>query len=293
MHLNCGPHPTVGFRATQPPSLPSPLSWALDVLRLGPQGSRPWESGVVPQAGPEKPWFVTKPPPCVCLCGESFSPGVEWRPGLPSVTPTEDCPGGGRSEAQGSWNMGGRTVLWSVPRIWSQTRVSIPALLLPDCVTRQSHSACLGLSSCLCKRPALRVGGPSKGGAQGRTPWPEPAPGERCPLSASRGVRARGRRVTEGQGCSWTRAHGRGPPLCPEGPPPGPGGLPPCPGGPPVSRGPSPVSRGLRTAAAAVGTHSPSPGPTVCWALPGRTGTLPWGPTGVTRTRPCGPRPSS
>ena len=66
-HLDCGPHPTVGFRATRPPSLPSPLSWAPDVLRLGPQGSRPWESGVVPQAGPEKPWFVTKLPPCVCL----------------------------------------------------------------------------------------------------------------------------------------------------------------------------------------------------------------------------------
>ena len=204
----------------------------------------------MPRAGPEKPWFVTKPPPCVCLCGESFSPGVEWRPGLPSVTPTEDRPGGDRSEAQGSWDTGGRAVLWSVPCIWSQTRVSIPALLLPDCVSRQSHSARLGFSSCLCKRPALRVRGPSKGSAQGRTPWPEPAPGERCPRAAFQGVRARGRRVTEGQGCSWTRAHGRGSPLCPEGPPPGPGGPPvskgppPCSGDPPVSRGPSPVSRG-------------------------------------------------
>ena len=167
------------------------------------------------------------------------------------MTPTEDRPGGDRSEAQGSWDTGGRAVLWSVPCIWSQTRVSIPALLLPDCVSRQSHSARLGFSSCLCKRPALRVRGPSKGSAQGRTPWPEPAPGERCPRAAFQGVRARGRRVTEGQGCSWTRAHGQGSPLCPEGPPPGPGGPPvskgppPCSGDPPVSRGPSSVSRGL------------------------------------------------
>lgn len=222
------------------------------------------------------------------------------------MTPTEDRPGGDRSEAQGSWDTGGRAVLWSVPCIWSQTRVSIPALLLPDCVSQQTHSAHLGFSSCLCKRPALRVRGPSKGGAQGRTPWPEPAPGEWCPRAASQGVRARGRRVTEGQGCSWTRAHGRGSPLCPGDPPPCPGALlrvqgaasmsrrptsasrgpPPCPGDPPCPGG-------LRTAAATMGTHSPSSGPTVCWALPGRTGMLPWGPTGVTRTRPCGPRPSS
>lgn len=74
------------------------------------------------------------------------------------MTPTEDRPGGGRLEAQGSWDMGGRTVLWSVPSIQSQSRVSILALLLPGCVTRQSHGARLGLSSCLCKRPALRVG---------------------------------------------------------------------------------------------------------------------------------------